>query len=642
MPVKLQPEVKSIPMDSDLHRKVADELRNRKKMGWSARSNREDAWKQAEDLFSGYVHETEVDARKRAARDLSGVPQYTTITIPYSYATLMTMHTYFASVFLSRQPVLQFQGRHAESVDSEQAVETLLDYQMNVGNNLVPLYTWLMDGGKYGEGWLCQYWCKDSNMVPQTVEVPNTFMGFQIPGAAPTKKVVQMQEVVNYEGMEVFNIRPQDFYFDPTVTAANVQKGEFVGWQRVVSWNVIRKRESQGYYFNVDKIGPYTRPTPSVRTEGELTSTPLSNDVLPLLEGDRPYAVLLDEVVIELCPSEWQLAPRDGLEKWAFTMANENVVIGCQPLGLFHNQFPVDKVEYEIEGYNVSKRGMMEIIKPLNDTLDWLINTHFYNVRKALNNEWIYDPSVLSQRDVERPGPGKLVRVRPERYGSNIRDAFYQVQVADVTQNHIRDSQLIIEMMQRLTGVNDSVMGVLGTKRQTATEVRTSSSFAVNRLKTLCEYISALGFSPLASKWLATTQQLYDSEQEFRIRGSDGGPSTVKIDPTMIAGQYNYLPVDGTLPIDRMAQAQMFGNLMGQLARIPPVAQRMDWMKMLTYMAKNLMNVKNFDSFKVQVVPDQNAAAGAQAGNLVPMAQVPGAMSSQAVPPPNPASLTLQ
>jgi hypothetical protein len=413
MPVKLQPEVKLITTDNILHAKIVEKLRDRKKMGWTARSNREEAWKQAENLFSGFVQETETDSRKRAARDLQGIPQYTTITIPYSYATLMTMHTYFASVFLSRQPVLQVQGRHAESQDSEQGLETLLDYQMNVGSNLVPLYTWLMDGGKYGEGWICQGWTRDSNMIPQMIEVPKTFMGFPIPGAPPEKQL-QMKEVVNYEGLELFNIRPQDFYHDPTVTASNVQRGEFVGWQRMVSMNLVKKREAQGIYYNVDKLTAFSQPTIIMRTEGDNTYTPMSAAVLPLLDGTDPYAVLLDEVIVELVPRDWGLAPRDGLEKWAFTMANECVLIGCQPLGLFHNQFPVDKVEYEIEGYNVAKRGMLEIIKPLNDTLDWLINTHFYNVRKALNNEWIYDPSVLSQRDVERPGPGKLVRVRPE------------------------------------------------------------------------------------------------------------------------------------------------------------------------------------------------------------------------------------
>lgn len=627
MSMKLQPEVVYIAVDSDKHQKIVNDLRLRKTQGWEARSTREDAWKDAENLFSGYVHETDLDARKRSARELSGLPQYTTITIPYSYATLMTMHTYFASVFLSRSPVLQVQGRHGESVEQEQGLETLLDYQMNVGECLYPLYIWLMDGGKYGEGWICEYWCKESNMIPETVEVPDTFAGFKIPsfgGGTKMKKVTQMREVVNYEGNKLFNIRPQDFYHDPTVTAANIQAGEFVGWQRLVSMNTIKRREADGYYFNCDKIRPFQRAASSNRTEGDSTMTPQSVSTLNLLgragQEDAPTAVLIDEVIVELIPRDWNLATRDTLEKWVFTWANEEIIIGCQPLGLYHNKYPVDKVEYEIEGYNVSKRGVLEVIKPLNDTLDWLINTHFYNVRKALNNEWIYDPSVLLQRDVERPGPGKLVRVRPERYGADISKSFMQVPVMDVTQNHVRDAQLIIDMMQRLTGVNDTVMGMLGTKRQTATEVRTSSSFSVNRLKTLCEYISTVGFGPMTQKLIATTQQLFDQEQEYRIRGA-GQRTVVRIDPQVIAGAYDYVPIDGTLPIDRMAQAQMFGQLLQQMGGIPQIAQGFDFMRMVGYMAKNLMNIKNFDSFRIQaqVMPDQQVAGQVQAGNMVPI-----------------------
>lgn len=619
MPVKLQPEVKSIPRESPLHAKICEELQSRKKAGQEGRSRRQDAWAKSEELFQGYVHETELDARKRSARENMGVPQYTTVTIPYSYATLMTMHTYLSSVFLSRQPVLQVQGRHSEAIDSEQALETLLDYQIVVGQCLYPLYIWLMDAGKYGEGWVCEYWDKDVNLIPKVEEVQMKFGGFPIPGMY--EKKLTMEEVVNYEGNRLFNIRPQDFYHDPTVTAACIQQGSFVGWQRLVSWNTLKKRESSGYYFNLEAIRPYTRPAVnSLTQEGQGTNTPQTNFNFTLISGDKPTAVLLDEIVVELVPKDWGLAPRTNLEKWVFTWANEDVIIGCQPLGLYHNKYPVSGCEYEIEGYNLSKRGMLEMIKPLNDTMDWLINTHFYNVRKALNNEWIYDPSVLNQRDVERPGPGKLVRVRPERYGTDIRAAFYQVQTMDVTQGHVRDSQLIIDMMQRLTGVNDAVMGIAGAKRQTATEVRTSSSFAVNRLKTLCEYISVVGFGPMTAKFIATTQQLYDQQQEFRVRGADGR-TVVKVTPQLIAGAYDYVPVDGTLPIDRMAQAQMFGNLMQQMMAVPPIAQQTDFMKMFGFMAKNLMNVKNFDSFKIvpQVMPDQQVAGQVQAGNLVPM-----------------------
>lgn len=632
MSVRLQPEVKSILFDTQAHADVLEKLCQRKLDGLMARNDRADFWRRAEDLFQAYIPETDLDAIKRSVRENEGIPQYTTVTIPYAYATLMTMHTYFASVFLSRSPVLQVQGRHAESVEGEQGVETILDYQLNVGPNMFPLYIWLLDAGKYGEGWVGHYWDTDVNLIPEVVEEPVTFAGYQIFGM--TKKVTNMKQVVNYQGNVLFNLRPQDVYFDPTVTAANVQKGSYVGWQRLVSRNSIDKRAAAGYYFNTDKITPYQSGRLNAnRTEGALTKTPMSNYTLQLLSRERFPAVLLDETVIELVPREWGLAPRDNLEKWVFSWANESVLIGCQPLGMYHNKYPIDLLEYEIEGYNISKRGMLEIVKPLNDTLDWLLNTHFYNVRKALNNEWIYDPSVLMQRDVERPGPGKLVRVRPDHYGADITKSFYQVQVMDVTQNHIRDSQLIIDMMQRLTGVNDSVMGVLGNTRRTATEVRTSSSFAVNRLKTLCEYISATGFSPLTQKMIANTQQLLDGDQEYRIRGADGRKS-IKIDAASIAGAYDYVPVDGTLPIDRMAQAGMFGQLMQNMAQVPPVAQQMDFMSMFAFMAKNYLNIKNFDSFRLQtnVLPP---GAPVPPG-MVPASQVPSALGPQAAGPPTP------
>lgn len=618
MPVKLQPEVVELQLLSEKHRHVVEKLRDRKTAGRRNRSKRAAFWGRAEDLFQGYIPVTALDQAKKNIRD-SGIPQYTTVTIPYAYATLMTMHTYLSSVFLSRSPVMQLQGRHAETVQQEQGLETLLDYQMNVGGNLVPLYVWLMDAGKYGEGILVHYWDEDTNLIPQLVEVPDKFLGFP---TGNTKKQWQQVPVINYQGNRYLNIKPKDFYHDPTVTASQLQRGEFVGWTRLVSRNYIKRKAAEGYYFNTENLKPFSRTGDTILAQSNSDTTPQQDFDYTLIGGEQPSACMLDEVVIELVPSEWKLAPRDNLEKWVFTWANEDTIIGCQPLGLYHNKFPVDVAEYEVEGYNLSKRGMLEIIEPLNNTLDWLFNTHFYNVRKALNNEWIYDPSVLSQKDVERPGPGKLVRVRPERYGADIQKSFYQVQVMDVTQNHIRDAQLIVEMMQRLTGVNDSVMGVLGTNRRTATEVRTSSSFAVNRLKTLCEYISAMAFGPLTEKSVANTQQLYDQQEVFRIRGADGR-QTISVDAQSIAGSYDYIPVDGTMPIDRMAQAQMFGQLMQQMAAFPPIAQRTDFLGMFAFLAKNLMNVKNFDSFMIQanVQPQGAIAPQVQAGNLVPIPQ---------------------
>lgn len=621
MSIELKPEVIKIPFDSPDHSRILEKLMQRKIAGRAARASRKDKWDESEQIFSAYVHETEIDARRRVLRDNSGIPQYATVTIPYAYATLMTAHTYFTSVFLARSPVYQVQGVGAESTDSESALESLLTYQLDNGRNLAPLYLWMLDHGKYGEGYMCQYWSRESAKIPIASWQPKRFMGFPVPGTK--KAVTEFQEIVTYEGNRYFNIRPQDMYHDPSVTAARLQEGDFVGWERFVAFNEVRKQAIDGYFYNIDKI---SQRRGAFRGQESTSVSTLPAAQENVLSEDDIRGVILDEIIVEIVPSEWKLPKmngRDDFEKIAFTIANEEVIVGCRPLGMFHNEYPIDVMEYEMEAYNVAKRGMLEMLKPMNDTLEWLVNTHFYNVRKALNNEWIYDPSVLLSKDIERPGPGKLIRVRPEKYGTDVRSAFYQVQQMDITQNHLKDAQLIIEMMQRLTGVNDSVMGVLGNTRRTATEVRTSSSFAVNRLKTMCEYMSAVGFAPHTKRLIQSSQQYLEGSTTLRKVSQDGSLQMIDVTPEAIAGNYNYVPVDGAMPIDRTAQAGMMNNILTSAARIPQIGNQLDMFKIFAFMSKNLMGIRNFDSFKLQaqIMPTEQVQQQVQAGNMIP---VPG------------------
>jgi hypothetical protein len=193
----------------------------------------------------------------------------------------------------------------------------------------------------------------------------------------------------------------------------------------------------------------------------------------------------------------------------------------------------------------------------------------------------------------------------------------------DVTQGHVKDSMLIIEMMQRLTGVNDTVMGMMGNNRKTATEVRSSSSFAVNRLKTQCEYYSAMGFMPHTSRAIKVAQQMMKAERFFRIVGNQSSgldPSMrfLQVTPDAIKGQYDFLPVDGTMPIDRSAQATVFGNLMMQMQQMPQVAAAYDFAKLFGHVAQ-LQGVRNLQQFRVQVLPP----GAPQPPGTIPLNQLP-------------------
>jgi hypothetical protein len=262
----------------------------------------------------------------------------------------------------------------------------------------------------------------------------------------------------------------------------------------------------------------------------------------------------------------------------------------------------------------------MELAKPMTDVITWLINTHFYNTRKSLNDMFVVDPSRVVIKDVKDPNPGKIIRLKPEALGTDVRTAITQLQTGTVTQGHINDTAIMAQLIQRVTGVNDSIMGLMqGGGRKTATEVRTSSSFGINRLKTTAEWFSATGFSDLSSALVSTSQQYYDSTLKLRIAGSQWqfGEQSLTVSPQDIAGMFDFVPVDGTLPVDRYAQVNLWTQLLGQMSQAPQILMQYDLGKIFAWVAQ-LGGLRNVDKFKIQVGSPEWLEAQKQAGNLVP------------------------
>lgn len=181
-------------------------------------------------------------------------------------------------------------------------------------------------------------------------------------------------------------------------------------------------------------------------------------------------------------------------------------------------------------------------------------------------------------------------------------------------------------LMQRLSGVTDNVMGMVNPGgRKTATEVRSSTSFSVNRLKTQAEFNSALGWSPLSQMMVSNTQQFYPGGMVFRLAGSlqQDNSFTSEVSPEDLLGFYDWVPVDGTLPIDRLAQANMWKEILMGMSQMPQIAAGYNVGKIFEWMAQ-LGGLKNISQFRLEVMPDQNLQAMAQSGQAVPVPGNPG------------------
>ena len=601
-----------VKIGSELHQKIVQAVLSRRDLSRSKMRERHEAWAKAEDEFIAYMPVKEADRLREKKRD-QGDLQYTDIYIPHGYATLMAAHTYYTSVFLSRNPIFQFMGRHGEAEMNTLAVEAYMEYQTTVGGQLPPLFVWLMDVGKYGLGVIGHYWEEEKNYVSEFLEEPVIFNGVPLIGQTKKRKVVR--ELSGYTGNRLFNVRPQDYLPDPRVPLTDPDKGEFVGRLRNISLNELVKGKLGNFYIkeNVDYVVKHLSSSGSTRTtDGSARIVLPGADAASGTTDSRSGLVShisCVEMVVEILPRMWGLGKHEYPEKWVFLVTDEvaggTIVLQARPLGLYHNKYPYRVIECEVDGYSLFKRSILDISRPINNILNWLFNSHFHNVRRSLNGEIIFDPSRVMASDVLDRNPGKRIRVRPEAYGQDVRSMLHALPPdSAATQTHMRDFSLVSDLLQKITGINDNTMGVMNQGgRKSATEIRSANGAAASRLKTQCEYFSATGFSPLADMLLRTSQQLYSSEEKFRIAGSlsNNIHDVVTVNADLLAGGYDYIPVDGTLPVDRMAQVNMWSMLLQQAQSNPQFSQEYDVAKMIAWVAQ-LGGIKNMKQFRLQTV----------------------------------------
>lgn len=620
-----------VPIDSELHAKLVNEIRSRETFSFQAVSARIPAWEKADKRYRMY--EKKKDKTTAEQRTNPKEDDLAEIYISYDYALLLTAYTYICSVFLSRDPVFQFMGRHGEDEMSVRAVETVMAYQMDAGKNKSPLFTWILDACRYGPGIVGIDWQVKKRTITRLEDVPVMVDGIAVEGKTETRRSQEQKTI--YEGNRLFNIRPYDFRPDPRVPMCRLQDGEFCGYFSDISRTELINGKRDQTYINIDKVMEKAQPGSDGGNQWAQYTDPDNREprkydtIAQAALGKDGFSSLLT-MVIEIIPKEWGVDESTVPEKWIFTLCNNSIIIQARPLAQDHCMFPFAVMEWEPDGYAFAARGLLEILDPLSRLLSWMFNTHVYNIRKAINNIIFADPSRIVMKDLEKAGGGGIVRLKPEAYGGVVSNTVHQLQIGDVTRQHMGDASNVMTLMQTTGGVNENLMGEVPTKRMTGTETRTSTSAAVIRLRTMCEYNSAQAWQPLSEMMLVNSQQYYTKSQKLRIAGDSLLPEYserfMEVSPEMIAGTFDYVPVDGSMPMDRFAQANLYKEFLVGMQQMPPqVAESFDVGKLYAF-ALQTAGVKNVEQFKIKVLaPGQPAPAGASPVTMAGMGGNPSA-----------------
>lgn len=597
-------------LTDEQERKLIDFIRACSKMSWDRIRRRYDHWRDADRAHDVWVPADTTKFREK-------------VVIADTRAIADTVLTYQMAALAGRNPMFQLEGLNRKSRRASLILERMLHQQMRRTAGEARIAQLLLDSLRYG--------------------------------FAPTKIVWDAKSNSN----QIINFDPRRVFPDPRVNWGEWDRMQYIIFSDFVSTNAL---VSSGLY---PKLNKYPGLRKSIhratwwdahnywKEEGRGLNI---NQSIDRNSGSNGYqftldpARTLDECWIRLNGYEIGIPSIEQI--WLVcAVLDEHAVIRFQ-LNPYGQQFPTTIGGLYYDSHKTYSQSLYDLLLPLHEVSTWLLRSRIDNVQAALNNLVFVDPTQVSVPDLIDRNPWGVVRTMP---GAKPGDGVFIAEIPDVTRGHWNDIAAMSDLKQRISAASDAQQGVPTSDGiRTATEIQRLTQLGSQRLGVLARVMSATTVRPMVNMMVANIQDALNVEGSLRLNQQDAPSELTRMvqdgyvdyDSTMLQGEIDYLVVDGTLPIEPTRNAETWLNMiqiMGQSGL------QMEYkMGKIAEEAIRAMGVSDLDQFKItkedqaqgpspsqqmalmekmrgaSVMPEEQIAAEAQKGNIIPLSQAQG------------------
>jgi len=610
------PEGLKLAPGDQLHSDLINSILKRARISASQMSNRFPAWRKIDETMTAYIDLT--DEEKDVQDDDHRKP--VSIIFPYSYAILETMLGYLLLAYM-QSPIFRFEGQSPDDIVGATLLEKVIDIHAEKMKMILNLHTLFRDSLCYGFGAVGTSWEVQRGFKIVKKETLNFFNESFIDK--------DLEEAVIFEGNKLFNIDPYLVLPDPNIALGNAQQGEFFGW---ISHDhlpgLLTEEQNGNELFNVRYLKHLKNRKTSIYGDDDT-----ARNKKGLSGNNRDEAELnpIDVLTfnIKLIPKEWKLGNNEYPELWKIQIASDCLIINCRPLKYAHNQIPIGLCAPDFDGYSQAPVSRMEILYGLQHTLDWFINAHVANVRKAVNDTIIVDPYWLNINDLKRKDKnGGVIRTRKQVWGKGVAGSWEQLRIADVTRAHMTDSAIIQSAMDKISGTDGFMMGNLrqgGPERLTGKEFEGTQQGGMARMERIARIIGVQALQDIGNQFASNTQQFMSEDLWVKTTGdwqsqlteTYGGAEKIKVSPLDLVINYDVKVRDGSIPGGNFSSVWI--KLFELISNNQALMQEFDIGRIFTHIAEN-SGAKDIHSFKkVKIQSDQQVSQGVQEGNLIPL-----------------------
>jgi hypothetical protein len=570
-------------------------------------------WDRNDRVYRGekIADEEDKQAAKRKA------PQK--FVMPVSYAQINTFVSFLLAVLNQRDYFFELGGSGVEDEKAGKVAQAVLEHNIEYNNfRHQKLKQFATDLAKYGVGVFKHTWRKEKKFVttlqPKQIPVP---IGMVAP---PPEMVPVKKEVTKYLGNVVVTVSPYRFFPDPRLPLTRFNEGEFCASEDEYSRSQMAQFQRDGIAAGVEDIPNLTDDA----MENRRRFSWQGSETKALTGSDRKPFVILTEVQVYLNPTKWTVNEKPlGTEDYdclyLVWVANDSRIVRLEPCDYPHQSFTYDVAQFEEDQINFINEGMADKLGPLQDVIDWLINSRITNVRKVIGNQLIVDPKGIEIQDLRDRKP--VLRLKPAVQGMGVDKWIKQLPLQDVTTTHLSDVEFLNGYAKQTTGITENLLGQFATGRRSAQEAKNVNNNATARIMGIVNSVWNSALLPLGRKMLDNLRAGLDEPTVVRIFGElnsvlnrEGVFRFLNVTPEMLVGNYDFLVFDGTLPSQRASTAQALQELLSVMGAKPELIPIFGYdPQLLMAEILNLRGVRNAEQYKLDPT---------KAGQFAQLAQV--------------------
>lgn len=587
---------------------------------WNLRS-------QMRNIDLAYLREqddTKENRRAEYANMLGDSDKIQNITIPVIKPQIRAAVAYQAAVFLTDYPLF---GVVSDPVYINMAkqMQAVIEENSIRGSWARELLLFFIDGFKYNLSAVEVSWEK---IATAAIETDLAFQGGQ---QGKPKQII-------WQGNRIKRWDPYNTYFDARVEPYLIPThGEFVGHTELMSRTAL-KQFIAGLEVKIIGNIKAAFESPSLLNIGD-SGTFGASYYIPRL---NPKALLdvdsiesfdwmswvgarastseakinyrgLYEVsteYIRVIPDDFGLnvPAKNTPQVWKLIIVNHSVVIYAERQTNAHEKIPVLFGCPSEDGLSYQTKSLAVDAMPFQQVSSALMNGVLASRRRAVTDRVLYDPSRISEAQINNPNPSAKIPIRPSAYGKPVAEAVYQFPFRDDQAGmNLQEIQAIVSFGNVLNGQNANRQGqfIKGNKTDGQWEDTMQNATSQDQMTALL--YEAQVFTPLKEILKINILQYQGPGTIY----SQSQKQNIEIDPIELRkAVLNFKITDGLLPADKVISSDMRKVALQTISSSPTLAQGYNIAPAFSYILKtDNVDMSPFEKSPPQVVYEQALGA---------------------------------